>query len=290
MHELLIAGIAASPLSQSERLVLLALGRGRPLPTEAFLYKDGQARTALAYPPLLWDRPQKALEAFLSLSEARLVTHTRTGWVLLEAAVAALAPASDGHCSSQDQLGIGADDLRAETGEMARLVSDGTDSVSGQTERPVSDGTDVSPRKNIGIPSVSSETGRNVNRASVSSQTPPGGEGGERLNVKTFQMENVERLNVVRAAVRMFVGESDFALWWERADYLWDNPDRIESLDRSLRYARASLETGEITIKKSKAKLLWSQAQRDWRKWQEDAEKALAKGRKSLPCIVQPKV
>src|SRR5258707_12640380 len=111
MHEQLIAGIAGSPLSQSERLVLLALSRGKALHREAFLFADGQDRAPMAYPPLLWNRPQKALEAFHSLSNARLVTHTRTGWVLLEMAVAALAPAMNGPCHSQSHLGIGADDI-----------------------------------------------------------------------------------------------------------------------------------------------------------------------------------
>lgn len=91
------------------------------------------------------------------------------------------------------------------------------------------------------------------------------GERSERLNVLTFQNDNVQRLNVVRAAVQAFVGENDYAQWWERRKYLWENMDRVESLERSLRYLRAGVESGEVVIRTNRGRTLWDQAQRDWR-------------------------
>lgn len=113
MNPKIVEAIAASRFAQSERVALLALSRGRALETDAFLCAKGGAPDLMVYPPRIWDRPQKALAALQKLSGARWVTHTRSGWMLVESVVAGSATAGCGTHHSQEHLDIGADDLRA---------------------------------------------------------------------------------------------------------------------------------------------------------------------------------
>lgn len=95
----------------------------------------------------------------------------------------------------------------------------------------------------------------------------------------TFCTENVQRLERsasaksadaesgdVRAAVRRWVGEADWARHWARADYLWANPARVARLAGSLRYLAAGVAEGTVAIRSTRGAALWSQAQIDWRR------------------------
>lgn len=65
--------------------------------------------------------------------------------------------------------------------------------------------------------------------------------------------------------VREFVGEADFRAHWEKAGYLWSNPERVALLEGSLNYVAAGLKSGEIIIKTTRGATLWSTSQIHWR-------------------------
>lgn len=95
------------------------------------------------------------------------------------------------------------------------------------------------------------------------------GENVERLIVPTFQRLNVERCEGLKARVRKFVGEDDFFRHWDRAGYLWREPERMELLERSLNYLVAGVRSGEVWVRTSNGRALWSQVQCDWREFQQ---------------------
>lgn len=97
-----------------------------------------------------------------------------------------------------------------------------------------------------------------------------------RLNVETIKRVTLDHASEKSAAstkevwqrVREFVGERDFREHWEKAGYVWSNPERVAVLAGALAYVAAGVKSGEMMIKTTRGAALWSQAQIDWRKHQ----------------------
>jgi hypothetical protein len=78
--------------------------------------------------------------------------------------------------------------------------------------------------------------------------------------------------------IRKFVGDRDFAAHWRGANYLWQNPERRECAERSLRYLAAGIESGEVIVRTTNGRALWSQVQRDWVRAQRERAREISVG------------
>jgi len=276
-----LAGIACSDLSRSERLALYLLHSGARTAEDLALHCfPGSPRRQKVQDILVG--PKKDDKDARSLLDRGLIVHTADGWEIVESKVAALAVALPAE-NSQADLPIGATD--GKLGNAIAAVEQAPDRLSEPGQNPVPSGTGPMSRPGPDGPVPDGTCGFAKEIANLSRPGPDASR--ERLNVKTFEIKNVKRLNVdlieVQAAVREFVGENDWAKWWERAKYLWENAERVASLDSSLRYLRAGLDAKEVMLKRNKGAALWSQAQRDWRE-------ACQRSAKTLASSYQPQV
>jgi hypothetical protein len=94
----------------------------------------------------------------------------------------------------------------------------------------------------------------------------------KRLTLRASDKSDGELVDGIRERVRHFVGENDWHRFWARAGYLWENVDRVRSLENSLDYLAAGVKTGEVNIRSTNGAALWSQAQIDWRHFQKGKE------------------
>lgn len=91
-------------------------------------------------------------------------------------------------------------------------------------------------------------------------------------NVPTFNRSNVPtnkrdvNVDVLKGAVRQFVGADDFEKNWQSAEYIWGNEERCVCLDATLKFVIKGVSNGEIKIKRTRGAALWFQTRVDWEK------------------------
>lgn len=136
-------------------------------------------------------------------------------------------------------------------------------------------------------PAKGLKTGAEMHGLPNSGNLPDSGNGGKGGDVKRLSVETLERLNVngararlpdsgndeagsLQERIRKFVGDDDYAFHWERAHYLWRDPERLLQLRRSVNYFLAGVRSGEVKVKTNNGRALWSQAQTDWERYQRE--------------------